>query len=106
MVIVSKLRILNNVEKIMNMEKINYLLGCYFHQDWYCEASSDIEVLNNFVKRETPESILSLKKELSEIVELGKELPESFLYEHNGYYSPSEDGLTVLEWFKKLNDAL
>ncbi|WP_368570661.1 contact-dependent growth inhibition system immunity protein [Acinetobacter baumannii] len=90
----------------MSINRIDYLLGCYFHQDWYCEASSDLEVLSNFVKKESPESILSLKKELSEIVEFGKELPESFLYEHNGYYSPSEDGLTVLEWFKKLSDAL
>lgn len=46
----------------MNMERINYLLGCYFHQDWDCEASSDIEALNNFVRRETSESILKLKR--------------------------------------------
>ncbi|APG52328.1 hypothetical protein AFL46_01155 [Providencia stuartii] len=91
---------------MMNMERINYLLGCYFHQDWDCEASSDIEALNNFVRRETSESILKLKKELSEIIKSGKELPEKYLYEHNCYYIPSEDGLTILEWFKKLHDAL
>ncbi|WP_228006213.1 contact-dependent growth inhibition system immunity protein [Morganella morganii] len=44
------------------MERINYLLGCYFHQDWDCETSSDIEALNNFVERETPESTFRLKK--------------------------------------------
>ncbi|MGV6985387.1 contact-dependent growth inhibition system immunity protein [Providencia hangzhouensis] len=62
MAIVSKQHILVSVREIMNMERINYLLGCYFHQDWDCETSSDIEALNNFVERETPESTFRLKK--------------------------------------------
>ncbi|WP_426576560.1 contact-dependent growth inhibition system immunity protein [Xenorhabdus stockiae] len=90
----------------MKMENICYLLGCYFHQDWDLEASTDEGIIRLFVEKEQPETVMLLKKEFEEILNNGKELSEDFLYENNGYYPPSADGLTVLEWFKKLHDAL
>ncbi|KMW73116.1 hypothetical protein TI10_08280 [Photorhabdus luminescens subsp. luminescens] len=90
----------------MKIENIRYLLGCYFHQDWNCEASTDEGIMKLFVEKEQPEKVMLLKKEFEEILNSGEELTESFLYENNGYYSPSADELTVLQWLKKLNDVL
>ncbi|HEN3443671.1 TPA: hypothetical protein U5D86_000394 [Yersinia enterocolitica] len=90
----------------MKYEKISYLLGAYFHQDWVYDAQNPEDVIRNFVAKEQPETISLLKKELKDILDSEQELSEYFIYQNNGYYSPSADDLTVYLWFKQLLEIL
>lgn len=90
----------------MNHERISYLLGAYFHQDWSFDAESPEEVINSFVAKEQPATVSLLKKELEDILSTERELSEDFIYQNDGYYSPSADGLTVRLWFKQILETL
>ncbi|WP_145536687.1 contact-dependent growth inhibition system immunity protein [Yersinia alsatica] len=90
----------------MKYEQISYLLGAYFHQDWVFDAENPEDVISVFVAKEQPETVSLLKKELEAILDSEQELSEDFIYQHNGYYSPSADGLTVRLWFKQVLNKL
>lgn len=86
----------------MTFDKVNYLLGAYFHQDWYLESNEPDGIVEIFISKETDETILLLKEQIEMLLIDADSLNEDFIFENNGYYSPSADGLTVKEWFEKI----
>lgn len=88
------------------MDKIIYLLGCYFHQDWYCDAKNADEIIELFVRKESQNTINRLKAELEEAINNDENLTIEFIYENEGNYNPELDGLTVKEWFKRVLNIL
>ncbi|WKX27657.1 contact-dependent growth inhibition system immunity protein [Tatumella ptyseos] len=91
----------------MKFENIAYLLGAYFHQDWFYDAPSPDDVIRNFIERESTARILALKQELDQLLDSDKaSISDSFIIDNNGYYDPHVDGLTVYEWLKKIQMML
>ncbi|ELI7922614.1 MULTISPECIES: contact-dependent growth inhibition system immunity protein [Enterobacterales] len=86
----------------MQFENITYLLGAYFHQDWFYDAPTSDEVIKYFVSRESSEKTLKLKQELTELLSCGGELSQEFISDRNGYYDPAADELTVKEWLERI----
>lgn len=91
----------------MKFENIGYLLGAYFHQDWFYDAPSPDDVIRYFIERESAARILALKQELGQLLDSDNaSISDSFIMDHNGYYDPHVDGLTVREWLKKIQIML
>lgn len=51
-------------------EKINYLLGTYYHQDVWDEHSTHQDVWQTFIKDESEELVKQLKREVQELLEM------------------------------------
>jgi len=91
----------------MNFENIAYLLGAYFHQDWFYDAPNPDDVIRYFIERESADRVLALKQELSQLLDSDDvSISNSFIIDNNGYYDPSVDGLTIYEWLKKIQGML
>lgn len=86
----------------MQFENITYLLGAYFHQDWFYDAPTPDEVINYFVSRESSERIVKLKQELTELLSYEGEISQEFISDRNGYYDPAADELTVRGWLENV----
>lgn len=89
-------------EENMQFENITYLLGAYFHQDWFYDAPTPEEVIKYFVSRESSEKTLKLKQELTELLLTKGELSQEVISDRNGYYDPAADELTVREWLESI----
>jgi hypothetical protein len=87
---------------VLNMknENITYLLGAYFHQDWFLEASEPDDIIKSFINRETSERVRALKQEINYLLANCNELSNNFIIDNNGYYDPRADGLTVHKWLQ------
>lgn len=90
----------------MHFENIAYLLGGYFHQDWFYDHSSSDEVILYFLSRESSDRCLALRQEIIDLLSNEKEISKEFIYELNGYYDPTVDGLTAREWLESILSIL
>jgi len=91
----------------MKFENITYLLGAYFHQDWFHDVPNPDDVIRYFIERESADRVLALKQELSQLLDSGNvSISDSFISDNNGYYDPHADGLTAREWLKKIQGML
>ena len=90
----------------MKFEKINYLLGAYFHQDWYLDSENPDDIIRDFVNKETSETVHLLREQIDQLLASEHELTEDFIYGNNGYYDPKFDGLTVRQWFERILNQL
>lgn len=90
----------------MQFENITYLFGAYFHQDWFYDDPTYHDVIARFLSRESYNRCLALKQEIIVLISSEKDIPQEFISEHNGYYDPTADGLTVKEWLKSILSVL
>jgi hypothetical protein len=82
--------------------------GAYFHEDFLCDYPNADAVIADLVSLATPEELASIRKELSEFIELVKEAdnPDKLLDEIGCCYLPSADGMSVVEWLRKVEGML
>ncbi|WP_058914511.1 contact-dependent growth inhibition system immunity protein [Entomohabitans teleogrylli] len=90
----------------MKFENIAYLLGAYFHQDWFFDAPNSDDIVKSFIERESSARVLALKQEITLLLLDDIELSSDFIANNNGYYDPTPDGLTVREWFQNILKVL
>lgn len=91
----------------MKVENITYLLGAYFHQDWFLDAPEPDDVIRSFVARESPERVSALEQEIKFLLTSSSdELPGSFIIDNHGYYDPTPDGFTVKRWLQHILSVL
>ncbi|MGB9096920.1 contact-dependent growth inhibition system immunity protein [Erwinia sp.] len=90
----------------MKTENVTYLLGAYFHQNWFFENLDPDDVIKSFIARESSERVSALEKEITFLLANNDELPGSFIINNNGYYDPSADGLTVNKWLQHILSVL
>lgn len=90
----------------MQYENIAYLLGAYFHQDWFYDHPTSDEVILYFLNRESSDRCSALRQEIIGLLSNPTEISQQFISEHNGYYDPAADELTIREWFENILVAL
>lgn len=90
----------------MQYENIAYLLGAYFHQDWFYDHPTSDEVILYFLDRESSDRCSALRQEIIGLLSNPTEISQQFISEHNGYYDPAADKLTIREWFENILAAL
>ncbi|WP_342755387.1 contact-dependent growth inhibition system immunity protein [Pantoea sp. MBD-2R] len=91
----------------MEFENIAYLLGAYFHQDWFYDAPTPDDVIGYFVENESADRVLALKQEISQLLASDNvSISDTFIIDNNGYYDPGADGLTVREWLQNIQHIL
>lgn len=90
----------------MKVENVTYLLGAYFHQDWFLDAPEPDDVIRSFVARESPKRVSALEQEIKFLLISSDELPDSFIVGNHGYYDPTSDGFTVKKWLQHILSIL
>lgn len=90
----------------MQYENIAYLLGAYFHQDWFYDHPTSDEVILYFLDRESSDRCSALRQEIIGLLSNPTEISQQFISEYNGYYDPVADNLTIREWFENILAAL
>jgi len=90
----------------MRYENIAYLLGAYFHQDWFYDHPTSDEVILYFLDRESSDRCSALRQEIIGLLSNPTEISQQFISEYNGYYDPVADNLTIREWFENILAAL
>jgi len=84
------------------------LMGCYFHQDWDLTGPDTESVLAEYA-RVTPVNRMSLARaEIARLLSRGTDESELArdLDALGSYYYPGGDGITYVEWLRKVADCL
>ncbi|HWK93605.1 MAG TPA: contact-dependent growth inhibition system immunity protein [Luteimicrobium sp.] len=85
------------------MNQLEYLARTYFHPDWDVEAGTPEGVLSNFVRDEPPEDVITLRRELGEVLAANPtedELRDIWLRRCGAQWDPTLRGWrTYREWF-------
>jgi hypothetical protein len=88
---------------------ITYLANSYFHQDFRIEASSPRAVVQRFIDEEDRRALISLSREISEILESGiyeQEAREIWMVRSRSAFDPQVEGWTCIEWFRIILEML
>jgi CdiI immunity protein len=88
---------------------VTQFFSSYFHQDWYLEANTSSEVVENYRNSESPESIEGVLSELTKLLEMPiaeSDLETFILQELGCYYSPEANNQTVKEWLHSVQESL
>jgi CdiI immunity protein len=88
---------------------LGYLVSCYFHEDYDCEASSPLEVVESFAIKEIPEYSRLLLGDLELLCSQGiseGEARDLWIDKLDAYYDPDRDGISYLQWLSDIRDLL
>lgn len=80
----------------------------YLHQDFLCDYPSADAAIADFTSSEPPELVASARKELTQFIQLAQDAdkPGQLLLEIGCYYDPLADGMTVVQWLRKVEEML
>lgn len=91
----------------INLNTLEQLLGCYFHQDWEVEFESDMSALSVIVEYELNEQLSAGAIEIDML--LGERISEyelrSILVDKIGcYFDPASKGITSEQWLRYVRE--
>ena len=90
-----------------NLDALGQLLGCYFHQDWPEEFSSDTAALQAIVKNEPKSQLMAAATEIGVLLEAGlseTELKGIIADPIGCYFDPNSEGITCEQWLRQVRD--
>lgn len=91
------------------MQRLRYLAGTYFHQDYDTEAPTPLGVVEMFRADETDQAVAELLTDIETAISGDRSdeaLEEIWLRQCGAMYDPGTDGLTFREWFESMRSAL
>jgi len=94
-----------------NYERLQHLLGAYFHQDWPCESADWQGVVRQYRGDVSPAEAVATADEIVRLLGEGQpeaELADRLLREFACYYAPRPDlgGPTFRKWLSRVAAAL
>lgn len=87
---------------------LHQALAGYLHQDFSLDYPNADAAIADFVSSNPPDRVALVRKELSQFIELVKHAdnPSDLLLALGCYYSPTADGMSVVEWLQKVERML
>jgi CdiI immunity protein len=79
-----------------------HLAQAYFHQDFYLDAPTPLDVVHLFAAGEPAAAVNELVSDLESVLSSSmtdKEMRELWIDEYGASYDPLEDGIEIRQWF-------
>jgi len=95
----------------MNTNKyagVKLLLGAYLHQDFLDEFATAMEAVESFARTEPVDVVRAAVKDIDLLLtdEQFLHSPDEFLSELGSCYVPGSDGMTAIEWLRRVRSTL